>query len=147
MRVLHVNPILNVSDIAAAIGWFARLGWTVGFGWRKDQTDPHLAGRVRERHLRRARDLPLPRRAGRPWQRIEHRDLGPGGDQTSDKGVWRSIFVDDVDDVDAVDAVHDRCVNAGIEITYPPTNEPWGVREMHIRHPDGHVFRIGTRSF
>ena len=24
----------------------------------------------------------------------------------------------------------------------PPTNEPWGVREMHVRHPDGHVFRI-----
>jgi hypothetical protein len=21
-------------------------------------------------------------------------------------------------------------------------NEPWNVREMHIRHPDGHVFRI-----
>jgi hypothetical protein len=19
---------------------------------------------------------------------------------------------------------------------------PWGVREMHVRHPDGHVFRI-----
>jgi hypothetical protein len=31
----------------------------------------------------------------------------------------------------------------GLEITYPPTNEPWGVREMHGRHPDGHVFRIG----
>jgi hypothetical protein len=24
----------------------------------------------------------------------------------------------------------------------PPTDEPWGVREMHVRHPDGHVFRI-----
>jgi len=20
---------------------------------------------------------------------------------------------------------------------------PWNVREMHVRHPDGHVFRIG----
>jgi hypothetical protein len=19
---------------------------------------------------------------------------------------------------------------------------PWGVREMHVRHPDGHVFRV-----
>ena len=42
-----------------------------------------------------------------------------------------SIFVDDLD------AVHDRCVNAALEITYPPTREPWGVRDMHIRHPDG----------
>lgn len=19
---------------------------------------------------------------------------------------------------------------------------PWGVREMHVRHPDGHIFRL-----
>jgi hypothetical protein len=24
----------------------------------------------------------------------------------------------------------------------PPTDEPWGVREMHVVHPDGHTFRI-----
>ena len=27
-------------------------------------------------------------------------------------------------------------------VTYPPTNEPWGVREFHLRHPDGHMFRV-----
>ena len=26
----------------------------------------------------------------------------------------------------------------------PPTDEPWGVREFHLRHPDGHTFRIGA---
>jgi len=52
-----------------------------------------------------------------------------------------SIFVDDLDDV------HDRCVNSGLEITSPPTKEPWGVREMHVRHRDGHALRISTRSF
>jgi hypothetical protein len=30
----------------------------------------------------------------------------------------------------------------GIEVVWPPTDMEWGVREMHIRHPDGHVFRI-----
>ena len=25
-----------------------------------------------------------------------------------------------------------------------PTDMSWGVREMHVRHPDGHVFRVGT---
>ena len=49
-----------------------------------------------------------------------------------------SVFVDDVD------AVHRQCVAAGIEVTHPPTNHEWGVREMHVRHPDGHVFRVGT---
>jgi uncharacterized glyoxalase superfamily protein PhnB len=47
-----------------------------------------------------------------------------------------SIWVDDVD------AVHRVCLERGIEVTFPPTDEPWGVREMHVRHPDGHVFRI-----
>ena len=47
-----------------------------------------------------------------------------------------SIWVDDVD------AVHQHCLEQGLEITWPPTDEPWNVREMHVRHPDGHVFRI-----
>ncbi len=56
--------------------------------------------------------------------------------ESADKGVWMSIWVDDVD------AVHRHCLDQGLEVTMPPTNEPWGVREMHVRHPDGHVFRI-----
>ena len=31
-----------------------------------------------------------------------------------------------------------------MKITYPPTNEPWGVREFHLRHPDGHTFRVSA---
>jgi hypothetical protein len=30
-----------------------------------------------------------------------------------------------------------------LDVAWPPTDMPWGVREMHLRHPDGHVFRIG----
>jgi len=48
------------------------------------------------------------------------------------------LFVDDVD------AVYRDCVAKGLDVTFPPTNMPWDVREMHVRHPDGHVFRIGT---
>jgi hypothetical protein len=62
--------------------------------------------------------------------------FGPGGDECADKGVWMSIFVDDVD------AIHKHCLAQGLEITWPPTNMPWNVRETHVRHPDGHVFRI-----
>jgi uncharacterized glyoxalase superfamily protein PhnB len=62
--------------------------------------------------------------------------FGPGGDETSDKGAWISIWVEDVD------AIHRRTVAQGLEVTFPPTDMPWGVREMHVRHPDGHVFRV-----
>jgi uncharacterized glyoxalase superfamily protein PhnB len=43
-----------------------------------------------------------------------------------------------------VDAVHKHCIEHGFEITWPPTDMPWGMREMHVRHPDGHILRIGT---
>ena len=41
-----------------------------------------------------------------------------------------------------VDAIHAHCLQQGLEITWPPTDMPWGIREMHVRHPDWHVFRI-----
>ena len=62
--------------------------------------------------------------------------FGPTGDRQGDKGVWMSVFVDDVDEV------HRQCVTEGLDVTFPPTNMPWNVREMHVRHPDGHVFRV-----
>lgn len=58
------------------------------------------------------------------------------GDENGDKGVWMSVWVPDVD------RVQQECVAAGLDITFPPTNMPWGTREMHVRHPDGHVFRV-----
>jgi uncharacterized glyoxalase superfamily protein PhnB len=44
--------------------------------------------------------------------------------------------------VEDVDEVHRECVAAGLNVTFQPTDMPWKVREMHVRHPDGHVFRI-----
>jgi uncharacterized glyoxalase superfamily protein PhnB len=46
--------------------------------------------------------------------------------------------------VEDVDACHAECLKEGIEVMWPPTDMPWSVREMHIRHPDGHVFRVGA---
>ncbi|MDQ1469467.1 MAG: hypothetical protein QOJ99_947, partial [Bryobacterales bacterium] len=62
--------------------------------------------------------------------------FGPEGEQSADKGVWMSIWVDDVD------AEYEHCISQGIEVIAPPADYPWNVREMHVRHPDGHVFRI-----
>ena len=62
--------------------------------------------------------------------------FGPDGDQTADKGTWMSVWVDDVEEV------HRQCVAAGLDVTFPPADMPWNVREMHLRHPDGHVFRV-----
>jgi hypothetical protein len=53
------------------------------------------------------------------------------------RGFWMSVWVADVD------AVHDLCLAEGIDVILAPFDAPWGVREMHIRHLDGHVFRVG----
>ena len=42
-------------------------------------------------------------------------------------------------------AGQEKAINSleqGLEITRPPSDMPWHVREMHVRHPDGPVFRI-----
>ena len=56
--------------------------------------------------------------------------FGPESDQAAEKGVWMSVWVEDVD------AIHQRCLEQGIEVTWLPTDMPWNVREMHVRHPD-----------
>jgi lactoylglutathione lyase len=45
-------------------------------------------------------------------------------------------------EVDDVEAVFARAVYAGHEITYPLTDEPWGVRRFFVRDPAGNVANI-----
>jgi catechol 2,3-dioxygenase-like lactoylglutathione lyase family enzyme len=130
MIVHQVTPILNVSDMDASFAWFAKLGWKELWRWG----DPTGFGAV----------------GSGPCEIFMCRG-GQGGcgrgtntstfatfeDETQDKGCWMSWWVEDVD------AVYEECVKQGVEVTWPPTDMPWNVREMHVRHPDGHVFRIG----
>ena len=136
MRVERVVPILNVSDVVASQAWFAKLGWDKGFEWRGSQGGPldFAAVTAGDHEIFLCRDGQGGRGRG------ANTSTGAGADQRSDKGAWMSIWVDDVD------AVHERCRAEGLEITSPPTDEPWNVREMHVRHPDGHVFRISRAS-
>jgi catechol 2,3-dioxygenase-like lactoylglutathione lyase family enzyme len=55
-------------------------------------------------------------------------------------GMWMSVFMDDVD------ALHEEYKKSGAIIRQPPTNMPWGVREMNVEDPDGHRFRMGCGS-
>ena len=45
--------------------------------------------------------------------------------------------------VDSVDEFHGRAVAEQAEVLKPPTDEPWGRREMALRSPDGHRFMLG----
>jgi hypothetical protein len=130
MKLTHIAPILNVSSLPATITWFEK------WGWRKlwDFGTPPTFGAVGVND-----DFSIFLCQGAQGGRGK----GPNtttftndGDENADKGVWMSVFVDDVD------AVHNQCVAAALDVTFPPTNMPWDVREFHLRHPDGHVFRV-----
>jgi catechol 2,3-dioxygenase-like lactoylglutathione lyase family enzyme len=125
MLAKDLTPILNVSNIVESFAWFEKLGWTKGWDWG---TPPTFGG-VCSGHCEIF--LCLNAQGGRGKS-----DQPTTTDDSLDKGVWMSIWVDDVD------AVHQRCLAQRLEVTRPPTDEPWGVREMHVRHPDGHVFRV-----
>lgn len=128
MLAHRITPILNVSNIVESFAWFERLGWKKGWDWG----DPPGFGGVFSGHCEIF--LCQDGQGGRGKSDLAT-TFGEAGDG-EDKGVWMSIWVDDVD------AIHKHCLEQGIEITFPPTDMPWGVREMHVRHPDGHVFRI-----
>jgi catechol 2,3-dioxygenase-like lactoylglutathione lyase family enzyme len=129
MQAKGLTPILNVSDLQQSFAWFERLGWTKGWDWG----DPPDFGGVRSGECRIFLCL---NGQGSRGKGTNKSTFGAGGDDSADKGAWMSVWVDDVD------AAHEHCVRQGLDVTWPPTNMPWGVREMHVRHPDGHVFRF-----
>jgi catechol 2,3-dioxygenase-like lactoylglutathione lyase family enzyme len=45
-------------------------------------------------------------------------------------------------EVDNVDEAHAKAVERGLEIVYPLTDEPWGVRRFFVIDPNGVVINI-----
>jgi catechol 2,3-dioxygenase-like lactoylglutathione lyase family enzyme len=129
MKVEKITPILNVSDIDASIAWFEKLGWTKCWTHGKPPSFGSVINGEVEIFLCKdaqgSRSNQLPR--------------FPGDDDTG--GTWMSWWVASPADVDAV---HALALAGGLAVTWPPTDEPWGTRECHIRHPDGHTFRISA---
>lgn len=52
--------------------------------------------------------------------------------------TWVYVGVSDAD------ALHDELRARGAHIRHPPTNFPWGARELHVFDLDGHVLRLGS---
>ncbi len=129
MNVKAVTPILNVSSLAESFTWFEKLGWHRDLEWG----DPPSFGAVACGHARiflcqdgqGARGGPMPRE---PW------DNEAGS-------VWMSWWLESPAEVDAVYA---QAEANGFVTLWPPTDMPWHVRECHIRHPDGHTFRVSA---
>ena len=132
MAVYLVVPILNVSDVRASLAWFEKLGWETRFTWpEKDADEVGFAG------LGFGQSEIFLCRGGQ-GSRGTRASAFPFDESTD--GVWMSWFVEGLDELTAM---HKRAVELGLEVTMPPSDMPWGIREFHLRHPDGHTFRVG----
>jgi hypothetical protein len=124
-----LTPILNVSDIAASFAWFEKWGWKKCWDWGTPPTFGAVGSGTYEIFLCQGAQ-------GGRGRGENTTTFQKDGDEEGDLGVWMSVWVENVDEV------HKECVAAGLDVTFSPTDMPWNVREMHVRHPDGHVFRI-----
>lgn len=60
-----------------------------------------------------------------------------------DRGVSEANVSVEVEDVDAL---HTEAVRRGLDIVYPLTDEPWGVRRFFVRDPDGTVINVAQHA-
>ena len=129
MNVKGLTPILNVSDITATFEWFAKLGWEEAWHWGEPPGFAAVCNGKVEIFLcqggQGSRGGPMPQFLG--------------DDETG--GVWMSWWLESPA---TVDEAYQLALKHGMTVTMPPTDEPWNVREFHLRHPDGHTFRVSA---
>lgn len=143
MAIEGITPILNVSDVPASFAWFESLGWTRGFAWNDGgliagAADRDAHGDAHFGSVCAARATIFLCRDGQ-GSRATRSPRWPGDDQTD--GVWMSWWLDSAA---SLEALHETALERGYTVTMPPTDEPWGVREFHLRHPDGHMIRVSA---
>ena len=56
-----------------------------------------------------------------------------------DRGVRQAQISVEVEDVDTL---HAEAVRRGLDIVYPLTDEPWGIRRFFVKDPDGTVINV-----
>lgn len=142
MAIVGLTPILNVTDVPANLAWFERLGWQRSFTWNDHgmiagAADANAGGPARFAGLC-AGELQIFLCQGAQGSRGTPAAF-PGDEDTG--GVWMSWWLESPAEVDAL---HAQAVAAGAAVSWPPTDEPWGVRECRIQTPDGHTIRLSA---
>ena len=108
MEAKALTPILNVSDLGRTFAWFEKWGWKKLWDWGTPPTFGAV-GSGKETCIFLCQGAQGGRGRGANTTTFQQ-----DGDEQGDKGVWMSVWVDDVDEM------HKQCVAAGLEITFPP---------------------------
>ncbi|MBY0263081.1 MAG: VOC family protein [Phycisphaerales bacterium] len=143
MHPTHINPILNVASVPASIAWFESLGWRRTFTWNDAGMIPNAADANSHGPATFAGvgagevEIFLCLNAQGSRGRLP---AHPADEQTG--GVWLQVWLKTPADVDAA---HALALTHRIAVNAPPADKPWGVRECHLTHPDGHTLRLAAR--
>jgi uncharacterized glyoxalase superfamily protein PhnB len=122
------RPILCVESVARSIQYYVdTLGFHLGWAWSDE------AQRFLEPGVAEAPTFAL----------IGH---GPVQIMLAQKcqgapGMWLHL---DVHTAEQVDELHEEWAGKGACITEPPSLRPWGMVEMRVTDPDGHVLRVSA---
>jgi uncharacterized glyoxalase superfamily protein PhnB len=110
--------VLAVPDLARSVGYFRDvLGFAVE--WEDGRDWACLASGTARVMLGHCPDAPPPRAIG-------------------DHSYFAYFHVD------GLDRYHDDLVARGALVASPPSDKPWGMREMGVHTPDGHRMMFGT---
>src|SRR5262250_2774631 len=88
VQAKRLTPILNVSNIQQSFAWFQKLGWEKAWDWGNPTTFGGVCSGDCEIFLCEGGQ-------GGRGKGAHAVTFGPEGDDTGDKGVWMSIWVDD----------------------------------------------------
>ena len=112
---------LLVRDVRQAAAYYAdKLGFVAPEFWGEPPT------------------FAIPQRDGQALMLARANDGAPVHANSTDFGMFSAYFW-----IRDVDALHDEFAAKGAEITEQPTDREYGLREMYVRDPDGHLICFG----
>jgi lactoylglutathione lyase len=120
--ISQLFPIINAADVGRSLAfWRDLMGATVAFEWPgPDGTPVYVGLDIGSSHL----GIGGPSAAPQPGPRS--------------LAIW--VYSDDVD------ALVGRLATAGVIVTAPPADQPWGERVARVLDPDGTEVIIGQRA-
>ena len=120
MRLTGLAPVLLVPDVAAALEWYRDVLGCEVQAWELEPADYGYASRdgctIHLGHSERAR---------------------PNSDERPPDMFDVYIWVDDVE------TLHRELVERGADVFFGPSDQPWRMREIRVRDPNGYVLGIG----
>jgi catechol 2,3-dioxygenase-like lactoylglutathione lyase family enzyme len=130
MTIHGVRPNLFVGDLFASLRFYAEsLGFHVGWQW-SDRRDRFLSD---DEHIE----------PGEPGTAQVGRD-GALIILTQTDGVHTTRLHFDVVAAADVDGLFAEWQARGVHVAEPPFVRPWGMYEMRLHDPDGHVLRVSA---